>query len=63
MGCSCLKAIWVFLYNFNLFFWLCWVFVALLGFFSSCDEQGYSLSLVVCRLLIALTSFVAEPRL
>ena len=55
------------LFFFNLFylfiyFWLHWVFVAEPGLFSSCGEQGL-LFVVVCRLLIAVASLVAEHRL
>ena len=41
-----------------IYFWLCWVLVAVLAF-SSCSERGHSL-VVVCRLLIAVASIVAE---
>ena len=56
----------VFLFFLNLFilfiyFWLCWVFIAVCGLFSSCGEQGL-LFVVVCRLLIAVASLV-EHRL
>ena len=46
-------------------FWLRWVFVAALGLcccvraFSSCGERGL-LFIVVCGLLIAVASLVAE---
>ena len=42
-----------------IYFWLCWVFVAARGLFSSCREQGL-LFVVVRRLLIAVASLVAE---
>ena len=45
------------LFFFN--FWLHWVSVAVRGLFSSCGEQGL-LFIVVCGLLIALASLVAE---
>ena len=44
-----------------LYFWLHWVFVALFGAFSSCDERGHSV--VVQRLLFAGASLTAEHRL
>ena len=44
------------------FFWLRWVFVAARRLFSSCGEQGLLL-VVVCGLLIAVASLVAEHRL
>ena len=41
------------------FFWLCWVFVAACGLFSSCGE--WELLFVVVRgLLIAVASLIAE---
>ena len=40
-----------FIYFFIFIFWLCWVFVAARGLFSSCSKQGL-LSVVVRRLLI-----------
>ena len=44
----------------NLFYlWLCWVFVAARGLFSSCGEQGL-LFVVVHGLLIVVASLVAE---
>ena len=39
--------------------WLCWVFVAVCGLFSSCGERGL-LFAAVRRLLIAVASLVAE---
>ena len=42
-----------------LLFWLCWVFVAVSGLFSSCGERGL-LFFAVGRLLIAVASLVAE---
>ena len=52
-----------FLKNFYLFilFWLCWLFVAA-RVFPLVASGGYHL-LAVCRLLIAVTSLVAEHRL
>ena len=44
---------------FFFFFWLCWVFIATRGLFSSCGEQGL-LFVAVRRLLIAVASLVAE---
>ena len=42
-----------------IYFWLCWVFVAARGLFSSCGERGL-LFVVVRGLLIAVASLVAE---
>ena len=42
-------------------FWLCWVFIAFAGAFSSCSERGLLL-VVMWELLIAVT-LVAENRL
>ena len=42
-------------------FWLCWVFVAVCRL-SNCDKQGPPF-IAVCRLLIAVSSPVAEHRL
>ena len=47
--------------NFPYLFWLYWVLVAA-GLFCSCGEQGSSPA-VVCWLLIAVASLVAEHRL
>ena len=41
------------------YFWLCWVFVAACGLFSSCGEQGL-LFTAVRGLHIAVVSLVAE---
>ena len=41
------------------FSWLRWVFVAAHGLLSSCGKQGL-LFIVVCGLLIAVASLVAE---
>ena len=50
-----------FYYLFILFiyFWLCWVFVAARGLSLVGGERGL-LFIVVCRLLIAVASLVAE---
>ena len=43
-------------------FWLCWVFVALLGLFSSCSEWGL-LFVAVLEFLVAVVSLTVEHRL
>ena len=43
-------------------FWLCWVFVAVCGLSLIVVSSAYSF-VVVCRLLIAVVSLVAEHRL
>ena len=45
-----------------IYFWLCWVFIAVCGLSSSCGERGL-LFVAVHGLLIAATSLVAEHRL
>ena len=45
------------MYLFN--FWLCWVFVAVRGLFSSCGEWGL-LFVAVCGLLTVVASLAAE---
>ena len=51
---------------FNLFLfiycWLCWVFVAVRGLFSSCGDWGL-LFVATCGLLLAVASFVLEHEL
>ena len=42
-----------------IYFWLCWVFVAVRGLFSSCSKRGL-LFIAVHGLLIAVASLVAE---
>ena len=42
-----------------IYFWLCWVFGAARGLFSSCGERGL-LFIAVHGLLIAVASLVAE---
>ena len=42
-----------------IYFWLCWVFVAAPGLFSSCTERG-PLFVAVRGLLIVVASFAAE---
>ena len=49
----------IFLIYLFIYFWLCWVFVAAHGLFSSCSERGL-LFIAVRRLLIAVASLVAE---
>ena len=44
---------------FKVYFWLCWVFIAACGLFSSCGERGL-LFVAVRGLLIAVASLVAE---
>ena len=44
------------------YFWLWWVFGAALGLFSSCGEWGLFF-IVVCGVLIVVTSLVVERRL
>ena len=51
------KFIYLFMYLFN--FWLCWVFVAVRGLFSSCGEWGL-LFVAVCGLLTVVASLAAE---
>ena len=50
------KKIYLFIY-----FWLCWVFIAARGLFSSCGERGL-LFVAVHGLLIVVASLVAEHR-
>ena len=50
-----------FIYSF-IYFWLCWVFIAVRGLFSSCSEPGL-LFVAVRGLLTAVGSLVAEHRL
>ena len=45
----------LFFNSFLFYFWLCWVFVAVRGLFSSCNERGL-LFVVVRELLIAVAS-------
>ena len=45
-----------------IYLWLCWVFVAVCGLSLAVVNGGYSPA-VVCRLLIAVTSLIAEHRL
>ena len=54
IGGSCLWFVYLFIY-----IWLCWVFIAVPGLFSSCSEWGL-LFVVVRGLLIAVASLVAE---
>ena len=51
-----------FLINLFIYFWLCWVFVSVLGLFSSCGERGPPFIAVRGPLTIA-ASLVAEHRL
>ena len=43
-------------------FWLCWVFVAVLGVSLAAVSRGYFL-VSGCRLLIPVASLVMEPEL
>ena len=57
------EAVFFFFFFINLFilfiyFWLCWVFVAARGAFSSCSERG--LLFAVRGLLIVVASLVVE---
>ena len=45
-----------------IYFWLCWVFIAAHGLFSSCGERGL-LFVAACGLLIAVASLVVAHRL
>ena len=45
-----------------IYLWLCWVFVAGAGFFSSCGEWGYSL-VAVFGLFIVVAFLFVEYRL
>ena len=56
---SFFKKINLFIHLFN--FWLHWVFTAAHGFSLVAENGGYSV--VVCGLLIAVASLVAEHRL
>ena len=47
------------IYLFIIYFWLCWVFVAARGLFSSCGDRGL-LFVAVRGLLTAVASPVAE---
>ena len=58
LGCAFFFFIILFLF---IYFWLCWVFVAVQAF-SSCDGGGYSV-VVVRRLLIAVVCLIGERRL
>ena len=57
LWCVCISLF--FLIYFIYYFWLCWVFVAARGLFSSCGEWGLLL-VAVHGLLIAVASLVAE---
>ena len=46
-----------------LFFWLCWVFIAVCGFSLVVPSGGYSLAAVEPSLLVVVTSLVAEHSL
>ena len=50
------------IYYLFVYFWLCWVFVALHGLSLVTASRGYSLA-VVHGLVIAVASLVAEYRL
>ena len=47
---------------FNIYSWLCWVFIAVLRFSLVVASGGYSL-VAVCGFLSAVASLVAEHRL
>ena len=49
----------IYLFLFIYYLWLCWVFIAAHGLFSSCIEWGL-LFIAVCGLLVAVVSLVAE---
>ena len=49
----------IFLIYLFIYFWLCWVFVAAHGLFSSCSEWGL-LFLAVRGLLVVVASLVVE---
>jgi len=55
---SLFKKIYLFIYN----FWLRWVFLDLLGLFSSCSKWGLLFD-AVRRLLIAVAALVLEHAL
>ena len=56
--------LFIYFLNFYLliYFWLCWVFVAARGLFSSCGKRGL-LFVEVRGILTAVASLVAELRL
>ena len=54
-----LKPILLLLINLVIYLWLCWVFVAARGLFSSCGERGL-LFIAVRGLLIAVASPAVE---
>ena len=58
-GETCIYS-YLFIYLF-IYLWLCWVFVAVCGLFSSCGEWGL-LFIAVHGLLIAVASLVAEHK-
>ena len=55
--------------NLFIYFWLCWVFIAAHGLFSSCGEREllfvavHGLLVAVHGLLVVVTSLAAEHRL
>ena len=56
LGISRCSQRWIFMaFELFIYLWLCWVFVAVRGLFSSCGERGL-LFIVVCRLFIAVAS-------
>ena len=59
MGSVPTRARFLFFLFFFFNFWLCWVFVAARGVFSSCGERGLP-SVAVRGLLTAVASLVAE---
>ena len=48
--------------NLLIYFWLCWVFIAVLWLSLVAVSGAYSLA-AVCQLLIAVASLVEEPGL
>ena len=46
--------------GFFFYFWLCWLFLAACGLFSSCRESGVYSLVMLFRLLIAVASLVAD---
>ena len=54
--------LYIFFFNLFIYFWLCWVFVAVHGISLVGGERGL-LFIAVRRLLIAVASLVAEHRL
>ena len=49
----------LFIYLFIIYFWLCWVFLAVYGLSLAMESRGYS-QVVISGLLIVVASLVAE---